>query len=229
MLRAIIFDFDGVVVDSEPIHLEAIKAALGDLGAELTPELYAQHYLAYDDLRGFALFFADRGKELAEEELRAVVARKGAIYMEMIQAGKANFFPGVAELIRELARTTPLAIATGSLRHEVRALLDAGGLLSCFRVVVSAEDVSRGKPDPESYLLALAELNRVTGAVPAIAPGEALVIEDSRQGIASARRAGMKALAVSTSYPARELAEADLILPALAGLQFSTLAELFPG
>ncbi len=228
MLRAIIFDFDGVVVDSEPLHLEAIKAALGDAGAALTPELYAQRYLAYDDLTGFALFFADRGMNLTEEELRAVVTRKGEIYMEMIRTGKVRFFPGVAGLIRELARTTPLAIATGSLRHEVSAILAAGGLLSCFKVVVSAEDVSRGKPDPESYLLALAELNRVTGTLPAIMPGEALVIEDSRRGIASSHRAGMKALAVSTSYPACELGEADLILPSLAGLQLSALAKLFP-
>lgn len=228
MLRAIIFDFDGVVIDSEPLHLEAVKAALGEAGDGLTPELYAQRYLAYDDPSGIALFFADRGINLQEEELQEVVARKGAIYAEMIRAGQTRFFPGAAELIRELAAAVPLAIATGSLRREVSAILAAGNLLSCFRVIVAAEDVSKSKPDPESYNRALAELNRVTGAVPAIQPEETLVIEDAKQGIASARRAGMKCLAVTTSYPAHELGEADLILPSLAGVQFSSLAALFP-
>jgi HAD superfamily hydrolase (TIGR01509 family) len=226
VLRAVIFDCDGVIADSEPAHLRAFQRVLAAEGIALSETDYYERYLAMDDRGCFTAVFRDAGRGLAPGRLADLVARKARAYAEEAGAGP-DLIPGAADLARALGARYPCAVASGALRHEVDLVLRAAALEAIFRVVVTAEDVTRGKPDPESYLTALARLNAASGAQPAIAPGECLVIEDSRLGIAAARRAGMRALAITTSYGAEALAEADLVVGSFQGLAPGRLAALF--
>jgi beta-phosphoglucomutase len=121
-------------------------------------------------------------------------------------------------LVPTLAKKLPLAIASGALRHEIEIILSSIGLLANFRAIVSAEDVTRGKPEPEIFLKALARLNASLASDHPISPAECLVIEDSKEGIRGARHAGMKCLAVTNSHPAELLNEADSIVDSLNGI-----------
>jgi HAD superfamily hydrolase (TIGR01509 family) len=123
-------------------------------------------------------------------------------------AEKPPVLPGAVDLVRVLAGSVPLAICSGALRREIEAMLDYAGILPCFAGIVSAEDVSHGKPNPEGFTKALALLNRIQNQARPIAPGACLVIEDSLAGIEGAKAAGMRCLAVGNSYPAASLWQA---------------------
>lgn len=227
MLRAVIFDLDGVLAESEHLHYAAIQMTLGELGTELTPELYAARYLTFDDHTGIRTFFADRGETLSRERLEELVRCKAEHYEQMLQAGGVRLFPGAAELVAALAPQLPLAVATGSRRVEAEAILRQHGLLSWFTALVSADDVVKGKPDPESFLKALALINQACAPEILIQPQECVVIEDSRLSVPAVRRIGMQCVAVTTSYPAAEFPEASLILPDLAAVNLELLEGLF--
>jgi beta-phosphoglucomutase-like phosphatase (HAD superfamily) len=126
-----------------------------------------------------------------------------------------------------LSQKYPLAIASGARRHELEILLEAAGIRPYFEFIVSSDDVEKGKPDPESYLKALEGLNASGKRHSFIKADESLVIEDSKEGILSAHSAGMKCVAVCTSYPSFELSMADLVVPSLASLKISQLEDLF--
>lgn len=226
MLRAVIFDCDGVLADSEPAHLRAFQRVLAEEGVPLTREAYYARYLAMDDRGCFTAVLRDAGREPDPALVEALVRRKAKAYLEGTAAG-IDPIPGAADLARALGARLPCAVASGALRHEVQRILEAMGLGGVFRTVVTAEDVSRGKPDPESYLTALTGINEVVGASVPIAPCETLVIEDSRHGIAAARAAGMRCLAVTTSYDAGALGDADLVVDSFVDLAPERLDALF--
>lgn len=214
MLKAIIFDFNGVIVDDEPLHLELFRRVLGEEGVALTDEDYHAKYLGYDDRGCFTAALADAGRaELANAEFIAeLIERKAGYYREAIEE-RFLLFPGAVELVKTLAAKYPLAIASGALRDEIEIVLRRGGIRECFREIIASEDVTACKPDPEGYDKALAALNANVGD--RIQPDECLVIEDSIAGIEAARRAGMRCLAVTNSYNADELANADWIVTTL--------------
>ncbi len=213
-LRAIIFDFNGVIVDDEPLHLELFREVLGEEGIPLTEEAYRANYLGLDDRGAFMAALRDAGRAAGPGEVAAMIERKAARYREEIEA-RYLLFPGVVELVRELAVSFPMAIASGALRSEIDLVLSRARIRDCFQEVIASEDVAVCKPDPEGYLKALAGLNARRGRE--IAPAECLAIEDSIAGIEAARRAGMRCLAVTNSYPAERLARADAIVESLAG------------
>ncbi len=211
-LGAIIFDFDGTIADSEPLHLAAFQAVLADeLDLILSEEEYAERYLAFDDRLLFTHLLRDRDVAVSPERLEQLLEQKEARYREI--ALSPRILPGAAEMIRATSACWPLAIASGALGHEVRSVLERVGLLDCFGVVVTAEMVSRGKPDPESFLAALERINE-SGEEP-IPARSCLVVEDSVAGVRSGRAAGMRTLAVTTSYPAGKLAIADRVVASL--------------
>ena len=228
MLRAVIFDCDGVLADSERAHLRAFQKVLSGEGITLTEEAYFARYLARDDRGCFTAVYYDADRPLDGPKLSDLLERKSARYLEEVKDG-VGLIPGAAELAGALSKRLPCAVASGALRHEVDLVLDAASLANTIRVVVTAEDVSRGKPDPESYTTALARLNAESGAKPAIGPGECLVVEDSRHGVAAARAAGMRCLAITTSYPADALREADLVVESFVGLDPQSILEHFSG
>jgi HAD superfamily hydrolase (TIGR01509 family) len=216
-LAAIIFDFDGTIADSEPFHLAAFQRTLAEeLGLALTGREYTERYLAYDDRQLFEVLLRDRGRGVPPEKFERLLRVKAAHYGRL--AENPPLLPGAAEMIRNASVRWPLALASGALEREVRPVLERAGLLGCFAAIVTAEMVGRGKPDPESFVLALERLNRkAPGAAPRgeMAPGACLVVEDSVAGVAAARAAGMRVLAVTTSFGRDRLREADRVVDSL--------------
>jgi len=221
--RAIIFDFDGVIADSEPLHLAAFQQALEPEGIILTTEAYYADYLGYDDYDAIVAALREAGRPPTEESVQRLMAAKAEHFLALVREG-VRILPGVPAFIRQVATRVPLAVASGALRREIELILAYAGLREAFETIVSAEDVSEGKPAPESFLLAL---ERLQERVPALVPGDCLVIEDSRAGIEGARRAGMRCLAVSNSYPASELGAADVVVPSLEKVEWERVSALF--
>jgi HAD superfamily hydrolase (TIGR01509 family) len=212
-LKAIIFDFNGVIVDDEPLHLELIQRVLREERVELTDAHCRALSLGVPDHTCFPALLQAGGYVQGANDSRYVntlITRKAGYYAEAI-AERDLLFPGVAQLIEEWAERLPLAIVSGALRQEIEFVLGCGGLRQYFQTIIAAEDVRAGKPDPEGFLKALAALNEQAR----IQPAECLVIEDSLAGIEAAKRAGMFCVAVANSYTAKELQAADVIVPSL--------------
>ena len=225
MLRAIIFDFDGVLADDEHLHLESFQRAFDEYGVSLDERVYYERYLGFDDRGCVRQVMSDQGRLVLEPVIDALVARKGRAFMEAIERG-VPLFPGVPEFVRRAAARCPLAIASGALRHEIDTILVAVGLRGYFGPIASADDIAVGKPDPAVFHLALARLNEAAGGQPTV-PQECVVIEDSVAGVEGARRAGMRCVAVTNSYGADHLGWADLVVSSLEGLELSALEALF--
>jgi len=220
-LRAIIFDFDGVIADSEPLHFVAFRQVLADVGIPLTESDYYADYLGYDDRGGLTAALQTHGRQITPALLSDLMERKAHAYLTAVKE-QLGIFPGVREFIHEAAGRYPLAIASGALRHEIELILDEAGLRKAFRHITSAEDVARGKPAPDPFLHALAGLNRQPDR-PALTSDECLVVEDSLPGIRAARAAGMKVLAVANTHGVQDLGEADAITRSLADTRLSEL------
>lgn len=216
-----IFDFDGVVVDSEPIHLRAFQQVLKDKQLELTSEDYYARYLGFDDLDCFRAVMRDQGVVPSHEQVAAMIAEK-TILVQQLMGESIRPLEGAVELVRDAYQAgVPLAVCSGALRAEIELASAAVGVRDFFKVIVAAEDVTRGKPDPQGYILALDRLRRETPA--RIEPRRCLVVEDSPAGIDAARAAAIHVLAVTNSYPAESLGRADRIVNSLREV---TIAEL---
>lgn len=229
MLRAIIFDFNGIILNDEPVHFRAMRDTVAALGIQLSPEEYWERYLPLDDEHCFDAICAAHDVSVSAAERREALHGKVGLYRQFMR-NEYPLFPGSADFVRLSASRYPLAIASGARRQEVEDTLKATGLSDCFQVVVAAEDFTLGKPHPESFLLALERLNgRLDGRSARIEPPECLVVEDSVGGVRGARAAGMRCLAVSNSYPAAQLsaAAADRVLASLEGLTLAGLQDLF--
>lgn len=227
MLRAIIFDFNGVLVDDEPIHLELFQKVLAEEGIPLSEKDYYARYLGMDDRGCFKAAFAEHGRELDGRHLAELIQRKARYYRGSIKT-KVRPFPGVKELVPLVAARYPLAIASGALRSEIEMIVERIGLEGYFQVIVSSEDISEGKPNPDIFIRALEGLNQKRPKGGAILPSECLVIEDSREGILGAHRAGIKCVAVTNSHTAKELAEADAVVGSLSEVNLAFLEKLVP-
>lgn len=221
-MRAVLFDFDGVLVDSEPLHFRAMRDALVAEGFTIDEEEYWRHLLAHDDRAAIRIALERHGVPYDGPRIEAVTRRKAEAFEAVLS--DIPFFPGARELALSLSREVPLAIASGARRVEIEAILKAGGLRDAFAAVVGIDDVSRAKPDPEPYLTAM---RRLDGRAPGLRPAECLVIEDSYTGILAGLAAGMKVLAVTNSYPAAKLASAHRVVDTLQGLDSAGLRLLF--
>ena len=226
MLRAVIFDFNGIIVDDEPIHFKLFQKVLSEEGIVLTEEDYYARYLGFDDRGAFMAGFREINRSLSAQKLQELIERKAAYYQEAI-SNLVTVFPGVKELVTDLAQTLLLAVASGALRHEIETILKTVGLLDHFRAIIAAEDVTQGKPEPEIYLKALAALNTRGGNEKPIAAADCVVIEDSKEGIRGARRAGMKCLAVTNSHPAELLNDADAVVKSLEDVNLNFLQSMY--
>lgn len=226
MLRAVIFDFNGILVDDEPIHLELFQKVLLEEGIAISKEDYYARYLGMDDRGCFQAAYHEHGRKIDDSSLAELIRRKACYYRETIEK-KMNVFPGVKELVPALSSRFPLAIASGALRSEIEMILQSFGLNKHFKAIVSAEDVSEGKPNPEIFIKALNLLNRQQGDARSLLPAECLVVEDSKEGILGAQRAGIKCLAVTNSHPAAELRGADVVVSSLTEVTISFLEGLF--
>jgi beta-phosphoglucomutase len=222
-LQAIVFDFDGVIADSEPLHLRAFQRTLGELGLELSAADYFSKYLGFDDVGVFEALGQHHGTPFSAGQVRDLVARKGIHLHELTSAGDA-LFPGARDFIRAAAARVPMAIASGALRHEIDEVLAAAGLAALFPVIVASGDTPQSKPSPAPYDLAFRKLQQTTGR--ALERRRCVAIEDSRWGLESARGAGLRCIGVTNSYPAGELPGAELIAAGLADLTLDALERL---
>jgi beta-phosphoglucomutase len=225
-LQAIIFDFDGVIADSEPLHFRAFQQALAEDELELTSKLYYSRYLGYDDVGAFKAFAEDHGVQMDAVRVQELVARKGARLQAMMTAGSV-LFPGAADFVKAAARAVPIAIASGALRHEIVEIIEAAGVAELFSVIVASGDTPESKPSPAPYRLAFERLRETTGT--ALDPLRCVAIEDSRWGLESARGAGLRCVGVTNSYPADELTGAELVVSGLQALTIDALDRLCAG
>jgi HAD superfamily hydrolase (TIGR01509 family) len=222
-LQAIVFDFDGVIADSEPLHLRAFQQTLAEEQIELTGRDYFSRYLGYDDVGLVQALAADRGMPMSERQITALIARKGVRLQEMLQ-GDHVLFPGAIDFIRAAAAAVPIAIASGALKHEIEEIVEAAGIRPLFGAIVSSGDTPQSKPSPAPYLLAFERLCQVSGRD--LDRRRSVAIEDSKWGLESARRAGLRCVGVTNSYPAAELEGAELVVDGLGALTLAALDEL---
>ena len=225
MLKAIIFDCDGVIVDSEPSHLRAFQSVLAEIGISLSKEEYDTTYLAMDDKGCFEKVLATHHRPAGQAIIKALIHQKMALY-KAFSKERLYIYPGVVDFVKQVEGRYKLAIASGAFRGEIKMVLDYGGIRSAFPVIVSAQDVKNGKPHPEPFLTALAQLSG-SGHDGIINPCECIVIEDSIHGVMAARAAGMKAVAVTNSYPRERFSGlADYVVDNLVELTPETMENL---
>ena len=221
MHDAIIFDFDGVIADTEPLHYRSFRRVLEGVSIPLPESAYYEKYMGLSDRVMLETVLADTGRK-DRIDLDALFDAKCKLYMESIGDGH-DLLPGVEAFVRRVARRWSVAICSGARRCEIDAILSANGLLEYFPVVVSTEDVRTSKPDPEGFIEVLRRLNADGRG---LAPGRCIVIEDSLPGIAAARAAGMRVLAVQTRQGPSDLASADASVPDLTGVDDEALRDL---
>lgn len=224
MLAGVVFDFDGVLVDTEPLHFEALREVLRSQGLDCAWEEYLSRYIGCDDRDAFREAYRAAGKTLSEQELARQVAHKADVFERLLREAAWRPYPGAVELVRELAGQVPLALCSGALRRDVAPILERVGLAGAFDVVVTADDVARSKPDPESYRKAHAGL---VAAYPgrALPPERVVAIEDTPFGIEAARRAGLLVLAVTHTHPAAALHGAWRVVDSLAAVTRAHLEQ----
>lgn len=221
MLRAIIFDFDGVIVDSEPLILKLTQQMAQREGWSITPEEYYRDYLALDDRGIVELLYHSHGRPVDVTRRDELVRWKAQMYQEAIRDGLPAM-PGAVEFIRQRARHYALAIASGSLREEVEPLLRKLKLREEFRVLATADDCERSKPDPAVYLLALERL-RSLDDFGNLQAEECLAIEDAPAGARAAQAAGIRCLGLAHSRPLEELQHADWVYSNFAEVDFKKI------
>ena len=223
-ISAVIFDFNGVLVDDESVHFALFQEVLAQEGVAITDQDYHERYLGYDDRGCFEAALRDGGQSADRARLDDLIARKARRYVEVAAQG-LRFFPSAAEIFRSVASRWPVAINSGALRPEIEYALGRMGCLEMVSAIVSAEDTDKCKPDPLGYRLALAALQSRGGSSatglgipPGLSAADCLVFEDSLAGVISAKGAGMWAVGVATTYDADALrgAGADAVIEALA-------------
>ena len=227
MLQAVFFDFDGVLADSEPIHLRAYQSVLQADGIDLGRKDYYERYLGYDDVGLFEALSKDRGVAADPAKIGQWIASKARFVEEMLSSDSV-LFRGAADCVRMFSDRVPLAIASGALEPEITIVLEHAGLIDRFEVIASASDGVPGKPAPDLYLLALTKLREKLssrGSGRPIEPAACIAIEDSHWGLEAAAKAGLLTVAVTHTYPAAELGRADLIVERLSDLTISNVED----
>ena len=236
MLRAILFDFNGVLVDDEPLHRELIQRVLGEEDIPFVEEEY-HRYLGLTDRACFTAILEAAGQEAGLGTVMRLITRKASYYQVAIRQDGYPFFPGAGELVQACYEAGwMLGVVSGALHEEVEGALAQEGIRDLFKVLITAEDVGRSKPDPEGYLLGLERFNAQPPLPDRLVhPHEVLAIEDTPPGLAAAVAAGVTPLAVAHTYSAEVLTAAVtrmlaggplVVVPSLAGLTLERLQGL---
>ena len=216
------FDFDGVIANSEPLHYRAFRDVLEKSGVTFPEKEYYDRYLGYDDVGVFKAVATDRGLSWTTDRIAGFVRSK-AHTIERLEEHASILFPGAAAAIHRAAALMPLAIASGALAVEIRRVLDREGLTSYFTTIVAAEDTSVSKPAADPYRRAVALLAEAVGAP--IQPAECVAVEDSPWGLESAKVAGLHTVAVAHTY-GRAALDADLVISSLDELDVGMMERL---
>ena len=219
-IAAIVFDFDGVLADSEPLHLKVYQELLEPQGIHLEQATYCARYLGFDDEGVFQQLAVDYKLLLGDEEIELLIEEKARRFEQLVSNGNV-LYPGAAPCVRRLAGAWPLGIASGALRAEIELMLRGAGLIDAFRFIVSSGETAHTKPAPDPYLRA-ADLHGVPAAA-------CVAIEDSHWGLQSARAAGMRTIAVTHTYPRDTLTDADVVVDSLDEITVELVGRLDAG
>jgi len=226
MLKAVIFDFDGVITDSEVLHLRAFNQSLVPYGVEISTKDYYTNYLGFSDFDCYKALIDNGLLKINERKIGGIIKEKSKIFEELTKT-EGRTIEGVHEFLQMLEKNKiPMAICSGSLMVEIEVMLEESGLRHFFAEIVSAEQVKKGKPHPEGFILALQKLNK--NCHPPIDAGECIVIEDSHWGLQAGKAAGMHTIAVTNSYEAEQLTIAEKIVAHLNELTIDDLRQLCP-
>jgi len=224
MLKAVIFDFDGVITDSEILHFRAFNAILAEHGVKLTIKDYYKAYLGFTDVDCFKSLISQGLLKIEESQIPDLVRKKTVVFEELAKS-EGRMIEGVRGFIGMLeANEIPMAICSGALLPEIAMVLDEAGLSRLFEVIVSAEQITKGKPDPQGFLLTLQKLN--AARPDPILAKQCVVIEDSQWGLQAANHARMHTIAVTNSYDADQLTMAEKIVANLSELIIADLQQL---
>jgi len=224
MLRAVIFDFDGVITDSEVLHLRSFNEVLAHYGIEIATKDYYKDYLGLNDVDLLNVLVEKGFLKLDGDQIKNLVEQKKQIY-ERLAKTDGCIIEGVRHFLEMLEHNNILmAICSGSLLAEIELILEQAHLRHFFEVIVSAEQLKKGKPNPDGFLLTLQRLNE-RSEEPVLA-NQCVVIEDSHWGLEAANAAGMHTVAITNSYDAEELALAEKIITRLSDLSINELQEL---
>ena len=224
MLQAIVFDFDGILVDSEPLHFAAFREIARPLGVDFDYQQYLSELIGFDDRDAFAHI-------LQRAETRAPLAelceQKQQAFERLVQRG-IDPIAGAMALVDDAAKHMPIAVSSGAVRRDIVPILDQLGRRDAFATIVTADDVARSKPDPQSYALAVQRLAERHPEL-ALQPAHCLAIEDTAAGIESAKAAGLRTLGVTTTHDADELRLADRVITSLEQVGVRALRDWFGG
>ena len=224
MPGAVIFDFDGVITDSEILHLRAFNQVLAQFDIEITTKDYYRDYLGLTDLDCFRTLAHQGRLKLGYHQIEDLVKQKNRVF-EQLATSDGGIIEGVRGFLKMLRQNNiPMAICSGAVQAEIELILEKARLRDFFEVIVSAEQVKKGKPDPEGFLLTLQKLNEKTKNP--IGPNQCIVIEDSHWGLEAAKAGGMHTVAITNSYDAEQLTMAERIVAHLGELSIGDLEEL---
>ena len=223
-LAAVIFDFDGVLADSEPVHLHVFQTVLDQIGITLTAEEYYAKYLGYSDRDAFIHVLRDRGHDVGEAELASLLETKTGLFPQAI--GEHALYAGAAACVARIGAAVPIAIASGALRHEIELILDRSGLREQFPLIVAAGETPRSKPAPDPYARAFELLCERSTLGSDVVAADVVAIEDSEWGLQSARGAGLRTMAVLTSYTREHLPSAEDVVPSIADVTIERREQL---
>jgi len=228
MLRAVLFDFNGVILNDEPVHMAMFQQVFNEEGLMLSQEDYYAHYLGMDDKGCIKAFYKANGKKIPDKKLNLLIRKKSELYDRYI-IDHVEFFPGSVKLVKEAKKKYFTAIVSGALKHEIEFGLKESGLEKSIDAIVAQEDVAQGKPNPEGYIRALDAINQTLQKDENPLMGaECLVIEDSLEGIHAAKEAGMRVAAVAHSYPAEILTpEADWVFEKVGDISLPEIEKHF--
>jgi beta-phosphoglucomutase len=210
---AVLFDFDGVIVNSEPFHCAATQAVMAQHGVTLNEVDYYEQLIGFDDRGGFRHLFARARIPFSEATCQAVIAAKNRIVLDLVKSRPIAALPGAADFIRGLRARCILGICSGALRSEIIAMLDAVALLDSFATIVAGDDVAVGKPDPSGYFQTMRLLSERLGR--SLTPGDCLVVEDAPKVAVSVRAAGFPVLGITSSHSAAKWPEVEWLVPSL--------------
>ncbi|MDA9753635.1 HAD family phosphatase [bacterium] len=204
-MKIIIFDFDGVILDSENSHFIAFNEGLKNLNINISEDEYYSKYISLDDRGVITNVVNDKNISVTNEEIDMIIKNKND-YFESRLIDNSKLFPGVEELIIQLSKNFVLSIGSGANRSEIIKTLKNNNIYDYFEIIVSADEVNNPKPNPETYNRVLDNINTDFNI------NEIIVIEDSPGGIEAAKSAGLKCIAITNTFDNKELGKADIIV-----------------